>query len=133
MASAEDQAIAAINAAEALALSNIEVLRQMKSILPSSVRPLVDAGVGLQQRQISAVAGIEKKAVRKVSAATRRSRKELSKALKMANEKLRNKNGTLRKGKTQADVMKLAQRLKKKNGTKKGQVRKTARRAFERR
>jgi hypothetical protein len=32
----------------------------------------------------------------------------------MANARLRNKNGSLRKGKTQTDVMKLAQRLKKK-------------------
>jgi len=133
LASAEEQAIAAINAAEALALSNIQLLREMKSLLPSQVRPLTEPAIRANELQIGLVASGERAVVRKVSAATRRSRKELSKALKMANAKLRNKNGTLRKGKTQADVMKLAQRLKKKNGTKKGQVRKTARRAFERR
>lgn len=37
-----------------------------------------------------------------------------SKALKLANQKLRLKNGKLKKGKTQSDVMKLAQRLRKK-------------------
>jgi hypothetical protein len=132
VATAEQQAIAAINAAEALALSNVQLLREMKSLLPSQIRPLTEPAIRANELQIGLVASGERAAVRKVSAATRRSRKELSKALKMANAKLRNKNGSLRKGKTQADVMKLAQRLKKKNGTKKGQVRKTARRAFER-
>ena len=37
-----------------------------------------------------------------------------SKALRMANEKLRNKNGSLKKGKSQADVMTLAHKLRRK-------------------
>lgn len=114
MASAEDQAIAAINAAEALALSNIEVLRQMKSILPKEIRPLVEPAIRTNQLGIELVAGAERTAVRKVSAATRRSRKNLSKAFKMANSKLRLKNGQLKKGKTQADVARMAQKLRKK-------------------
>ena len=40
--------------------------------------------------------------------------KNMSEALKEANSKLRKKNGQLRKGKTQADVMRMAQRLAKK-------------------
>lgn len=40
--------------------------------------------------------------------------KKLSKAFKEANAKLRTKSGKLRKGKTQADVARLAQRLRKK-------------------
>ena len=46
----------------------------------------------------------------------RRSRRnpKLKAALKQANAKLRNKNGKLKKGKTQSDVMKLAHRLRKK-------------------
>ena len=40
--------------------------------------------------------------------------KNMSKALAEANKKLRTKNGKLRKGKTQSDVMKLAHRLRKK-------------------
>ena len=40
--------------------------------------------------------------------------RNMSKALKLANERLRTKNGRLRKGKTQADVMRLAHRLRKK-------------------
>ena len=38
----------------------------------------------------------------------------MSKALEEANSRLRKKNGKLRKGKTQSDVMRLAQRLAKK-------------------
>jgi len=40
--------------------------------------------------------------------------KKQSKALRMANDKLRNKNGSLKKGKSQADVMKLAHKLRRK-------------------
>jgi hypothetical protein len=114
LATAEEQAIAAINAAEALALSNIQLLREMKSLLPSVARPLIEPGIRLQEAQIGLVASGERKVVRKVSAATRRGRKNLSKALQIANGRLRKKNGQLKKGKTQADVMRLAQRLKKK-------------------
>lgn len=75
--------------------------------LPSSSLTDRDMGIGL-------VAKGERKVVRKTSAAVRRSRKNLSKALREANARLRKKNGQLKKGKTQADVMRLAQRLKKK-------------------
>jgi hypothetical protein len=44
----------------------------------------------------------------------RKKNKKLSKALKMANDKLRNKNGSLKKGKKQSDVMKMAHKLMKK-------------------
>jgi hypothetical protein len=50
---------------------------------------------------------------RKTTRTMRASRKKLSKALKQANARYRNKNGSLKKGKSQADVMKLAQRLRK--------------------
>ena len=40
--------------------------------------------------------------------------KSMSKALREANARLRTKKGVLRKGKTQADVMRLAHRLRKK-------------------
>jgi len=132
LATTEEQAIAAINAAETLALSNIQLLREMKSLLPSVARPLVEPGIRLQEAQIGLVASGERAVVRKTSSAARKSRKALSSALKEANSKLRKKNGDLKKGKTQGDVMRMAHRLVKKAGTKKGQVRKTARRAFKR-
>jgi len=43
-----------------------------------------------------------------------RKNKKLSRALAQANQKLRLKNGSLRKGKTQGDIMRLAHRLMKK-------------------
>ena len=107
MATPEQQAIAAINAAEALALSNVQLLREMKSLLPSQLRPLTEPAIRANELQIGLVASGERATVRKVSAATRKSRKNLSKALKMANARLRNKNGSLKKGKSQTDVMKL--------------------------
>jgi len=51
---------------------------------------------------------------RKVTKKARASRKKLSRALKEANARYRLKNGQLRKGRTQADIMRLAQKLKKK-------------------
>lgn len=51
---------------------------------------------------------------RKRSRTARASDKKLSRAFKMANERLRKKNGQLKKGKTQADVARMAQRLRKK-------------------
>ena len=57
--------------------------------------------------------------------------KKQSLAFQAANKAVRKKNGQLRKGKTQADVAKMAQRILRNGGTKKGQVRKTARRAYE--
>ena len=133
MATTEEQAIAAIDAAEQLAIANVQLLRQMKKLIPKPFDALTEAAVQTQTAGIRGVAELERQTVRKVSAATRKSRKNLSKALQEANSRLRKKNGQLKKGKTQGDVMRLAHRLNKKNGTKKGQVRKTARRAFERR
>ena len=51
---------------------------------------------------------------RKRSRSARAADKKLSKAFKMANASLRTKKGALRKGKTQADVAKMAHRLRKK-------------------
>ena len=47
---------------------------------------------------------------------SRRRRKDpkMKKALREANNRYRNKNGKIKKGRTQADIMKLAHRLKKK-------------------
>ena len=67
-------------------------------------------GASLDQREDSITSPKRRRTSRKAS----QSRKKLSKALKKANAQLRTKNGSLRKGKTQADVMRLAQRLKKK-------------------
>ena len=52
--------------------------------------------------------------VRKRSRSARASDKMLSKAFKMANARYRKKDGSLRAGRTQADIAKLAQKLRKK-------------------
>ena len=121
LASAEEQAIAAINAAEALAISNVQLIRELKKVLPKPFNQLTDVAIQTQTQGIQGVAAAERgivrgtaKGTRKVTKKARASRKNLSKALREANSKLRLKNGKLRKGKTQADVMKLAQKLKRK-------------------
>jgi len=51
---------------------------------------------------------------RKRSRSARTSDKKLSKAFKEANAKYRRKDGTMRKGRTQADIARLAHKLRKK-------------------
>lgn len=51
---------------------------------------------------------------RRRSRKARSADKKLSKAFKEANRRMRTKNGSLRKGRTQADVARLAHRLRKK-------------------
>jgi len=114
LASAEEQAIAAINAAEALAISNVQLIRELKKILPKPFDSLTEVAIQTNTQGIQGVAAGERKVVRKVSKKARTSRKNLSKALKEANSRMRKKNGELKKGKTQKDLMRLAQRLKKK-------------------
>ena len=52
--------------------------------------------------------------VRKRSRSARAADKKLSKAFKDANARYRLKNGSLRKGRTQADIARLAHKLRKK-------------------
>lgn len=56
----------------------------------------------------------EKKVRRGARRVKRAADRKLSAAFKEANRRLRTKSGKLRKGKTQADVARLAQRLRKK-------------------
>lgn len=114
LATTEEKVIAAINAAEAMAISNVQLIRELKKIIPKPFDSLTDVAVQTNTSGIRMVAKAERGAVRTASKAVRTSRKNLSKALREANARLRKKNGQLKKGKTQADVMKLAQRLKKK-------------------
>ena len=66
------------------------------------------------QPALEAVPSVTKKAVRKTRKGARSAIMMLSMAFKEANRRLRKKNGELRSGKTQADVAKLAQRLRRK-------------------
>ena len=63
---------------------------------------------------LGALPAVTKAGVRKAKRGARKANKKLSAAFKEANRRLRTKSGKLRKGKTQADVARLAQRLRKK-------------------
>jgi len=57
---------------------------------------------------------VQKAAKRKRSRTARSADKKLSKAFKMANDRYRKKDGSLRAKRTQADIARLAQKLRKK-------------------
>lgn len=63
---------------------------------------------------LGAAPAVAASAVKKSRRVSRSARNKMSRALREANRRLRTKSGRLRKGKTQADVMRLAQRLRRK-------------------
>lgn len=63
---------------------------------------------------LGAVPGVAKKVVRRTSSTARKSQKKLSEAFKIANARYRLKDGSLRKGRSQSDIARLAQKLRKK-------------------
>ncbi len=75
MATLEEQAIAAIDAAEAMAVANAQLIRNMRALLPSSVRPLATVAPDLFARQVGLVADLERGAVRQVAKKKRRKSK----------------------------------------------------------
>ncbi len=82
-----------------------------KGIEPTLAKALAKRACEPALGALPALAASTAKKTRKVS---RKVRTNMSKALKEANRRLRTKSGRLRKGKTQAEVMRLAQRLRKK-------------------
>ena len=79
-------------------------------------RRLVSAGQGVMLPAIAGRSPLYPNLVRgKRTRKKTRMDKTMSKCLKEANAKMRKKNGQLRKGKTMADVMRLAHRLCKKS------------------
>ena len=63
---------------------------------------------------LGAVPLVTKKVARRTSKASRKLQSDLSKAFQIANQRYRLKNGQLRKGRSQSDIAKLAQKLRKK-------------------
>ena len=61
MATTEEQAIAAINAAEQMAISNVQLIRQLKNLIPQPFDSLVEVGVQTNTAGIQSVASAEKK------------------------------------------------------------------------
>ena len=70
-------------------------------------------GAKAGKKAVQAGARATVRTARATSKEVKRQNRIMSMALKEANAKLRKKSGELRSGKTQADVMKLAQRIKK--------------------
>ena len=85
-----------------------EVVRELPEALLDT-QALVNQSLMFVE-ETAAMASKPKKRSRSAKAAD----KKLSKAFKEANSRLRLKNGALRKGRTQADVAKLAHKLRKK-------------------
>lgn len=104
-----------------------EVVRELPGAL-TDTGMLVNQALMFVEDTAEVTAAPKKKRSRSAKAAD----KKLSAAFKEANRRYRKKDGSLRSGRTQADIARLAHKLRKK-GTTKGEVRKTARRAFERR
>ena len=77
----------------------------------SVMKMLPSAAASMQRSSFSNYPPITTKRTRKKT----KMDKTMSKCLKMANARLRNKNGKLKKGKTMSDVMKMAHRLCKKS------------------
>ncbi len=73
-----------------------------------SLRALLDS---VKESEGATLAAEEKP--KKRSAAAKRSDKKMSSALEQANEELRKQNGELRKGVTQADVMRRAHKIRR--------------------
>lgn len=76
MATLEEQALAAIDAAEAMAVANAQLIRNMRALLPSSVRPLATVAPDLFERQVGLVADLERGAVRQVAKTAKKKRRK---------------------------------------------------------
>ena len=86
MATSEEQAIAAINAAEQMAIANVQLIRQLKGLIPAPFDSLADIAVQTNTAGIRTVANIERSGVsgvakkkRKVSKYSKQFGKELKK------------------------------------------------------
>ena len=93
MGKAEEQAIAAIDAAESMALANVELIRQMKKILPKPFDQLTEVAAATNSAGIRTVAKAERKTVRKASAYS----KKYGKAFKQVAPKYKKKSGGWKK------------------------------------
>jgi hypothetical protein len=87
-----------------------EVVRELPGAL-TDTGALVNQALMFVEETSEVAATTPKK---KRSKSARAADKKLSKAFRMANDRYRLKNGQLRKGRTQADIAKLAQKLRKK-------------------
>lgn len=119
MATTEEQALAAINAAEAMAISNIQLIKQLKSILPKSFGSVAVAALPIVEQQFRMTADAERAIVRGVGKVARSRKqkandKKKSKAWAQANSEGRKNNGDFRAGWNQKRVATRANKILKK-------------------
>ena len=99
------------------------------------VQDVENAPMNFRQNVVEPIAAAPTKVKKTRTKNQKRNDKLQSQAFANANRALRKTNGQMRKGVSQRDIAARAQRelrkLKKTVGTKKGQIRKTARRAFK--
>jgi hypothetical protein len=99
------------------------------------VQDVENAPMNFRQNVVEPIAAAPTKVKKTRTKNQKRNDKLQSEAFTNANRALRKTNGQMRKGVSQRDIAARAQRelrkLKKTVGTKKGQIRKTARRAFK--
>ena len=93
MATAEEQAIAAIDAAEAMALANVNLIRQLKSILPKPLNQLTEIAIATNTAAVKSTARVERKVVRKASAYS----KKYGRAFKKVAPRFKKKSGGWKK------------------------------------
>ena len=112
MATSEEQALAAINAAEAMAISNIQLIKQLKSILPKPFGQVAVAALPVVEQQFRTTADIERKVVKKVARSRKQKANDKKKSIawKKANSEGRKNNGDFRAG---WDMKRIAQRANK--------------------
>lgn len=93
--------------------------KEQVDLINDDSRMVASTGMGLVEVPSSAAAQVPGQFDRSRILPSKRTRKktktdkDMSKALREANERLRTSKGKLRKGKTQADIMRLAHRIRK--------------------
>ena len=113
---AEERALAAINAAEAMAIQNVQLIKSLKSMFPKQFQPLIGIAPDLAAQQFGIVAETQRQIVKKVSR-TKKQRandKRKSEAWALANAKGRKKNGEYYAGWDQRRIAEYANKVLKK-------------------
>ena len=113
---AEERALAAINAAEAMAIQNVQLIQSLKGMFPKQLQPLIGIAPGLAQQQFELVAETQRQVVKKVarSRKQRANDKRKSEAWALANAKGRKKNGEYYAGWDQRRIAEYANKVLKK-------------------
>lgn len=97
-----------------------KLTKQQVDLINDDSRMVADTGMGLVEvpagAQVQGPGQFDRSRILRQTRGRKKTKtdKDMSKALREANARLRTKNGRLRKGKTQADVMRLAHRLRRK-------------------